>query len=487
MKGGRAGTVVVIAAIAVLVMGACILLDRPLVRGDGLAYFMWLDSAARDWDLDLANQAVKFAGVNTYQVFRYEKTGRYASVFPFGSALLLVPFYWLATLANRLPLFHLNDAYFVQHQGVTLAFSFFPMLGANLYAVATVILAYLTARRWVSQLPAAVAALALFFGTPLWYYATVEPLSAHVEGAFAVSLLLYLVVRWRAGLGGYAETVEGTAPDTAMSRAGPRSPALREGRPMHPTTGGAFLWLAVGAAAGLATLVRWQLALFALPFAAMLIVERRPRLLAAFVAGFLPLAAWVPWSWWRMFGSPFVVPAAEQNRAAFLVWPAHLGQVLLSGEKGLFVWAPLTAMALLGFWWVGRRDRAQGVALAAAFALQALINASVYDWWAGWGFGMRRMVELYPVFVLGLAAVLGIAAKATWRRATAYGLTALCTAYAGLLLFSHLNFINTVLDRPQGDTAVHEIQYQLTMSSFRITGLVMRDHYGPWAWRKPGP
>lgn len=58
--------------IALVVLGACILLDRPLVRGDGLAYFIWLDSLARDVDLNLANQAVKFAHLNTYHVFPRE-------------------------------------------------------------------------------------------------------------------------------------------------------------------------------------------------------------------------------------------------------------------------------------------------------------------------------------------------------------------------------------------------------------------------------
>jgi len=449
-----------VALLVLVVLGACLALDRPLVRGDGLAYFMWLDSAARDWDLDLANQAAKFAQVNSYQVFRYEKTGRYVSVFPFGSALLLVPFYWLGTWADQLPLLHVNDAYFVQHQGVTLAFSLFAMLGTNVYALATVLLAYFTARRWSSRWPACLAAAALFLGTPLWYYATVEPLSAHVAGAFAISLALWLLACW-------------------WSPQGRMSPS-----------GEAGLWLGVGLAMGLATLVRWQLALFALPLAGLLLWKRRLRLLLPFGAGFVALAAWVPLSWWRMFGSPLVIPAAEQNRTTFLVWPTHLAQVLFSGEKGLFVWAPLTALALLGLVVLYRTERVLSLALAVAFALQALINASVYDWWAGWGFGMRRMVELDPVFALGLAVLISAPVfgdrRHAWSALT-HLLMALGVIWAVLLLFSHLNFINTVLDRPQGDTAVREVRHQLLESNWHITELVIQQHYGPWAWRKPGP
>jgi hypothetical protein len=64
---------------------------------------------------------------------------------------------------------------------------------------------------------------------------------------------------------------------------------------------------------------------------------------------------------------------------------------------------------------------------------------------------------------------------------------ALGLAFSLLLLLSHLNFINTVQEQPQGDRATTEIRYQLTESSFRVTWLVIEDHYGPWAWSRPGP
>jgi len=237
--------------------------------------------------------------------------------------------------------------------------------------------------------------------------------------------------------------------------------------------------------------VRWQLILVALPLGVLLLWQRRLRLLASFALGCLAIAWLVPYSWWRMFGSPWVIPAAEQNRAAFLVWPVHVGKVLFSGEKGLFAWAPLTALAVLGWIPLYRKDRTLGLTLTGIFLLQALINGSVYDWWAGWGFGMRRMVELYPVFALGLAALLATRlTREKMHRAYQIGvhlLTAGSTAFALILLLSHLNFINTVVDRPQGDTAVRELRYQIRQSTPHITWLVIKDHYGPWAWHKPGP
>jgi len=44
---------------------ALIVCSCPLARGDGLAYFMWLDSIAGDGDMDLSNQARMLAHLNT--------------------------------------------------------------------------------------------------------------------------------------------------------------------------------------------------------------------------------------------------------------------------------------------------------------------------------------------------------------------------------------------------------------------------------------
>jgi hypothetical protein len=124
--------------------------------------------------------------------------------------------------------------------------------------------------------------------------------------------------------------------------------------------------------------------------------------------------------------------------------------------------------------------------------LQALMNGAVADWWGGWSFGMRRMTELYPVFVVGLAVLLsqvpaGVRRHSLLYRAGICGLAILALGFSLLLLLAHLNFINTVPDKPQGDRASTEIRHQLDRSSFGTTWLVIEDHYGIWAWPKPGP
>jgi hypothetical protein len=440
--------------VAVLLL-SFLALDRPLIRSDGLAYFMWLQSVARDHDLDLENQVAQFGELNSYQVFFNEQTGEYASVFPYGSAFLYLPTYWLASAANRLSLFHVNDAYFLQHQGATFPYSFFLMLGTNLFTLLAVVLAYFTAVKFSSRGASLLSSVALFVGTPLIYYATIEPYMSHACGTLLIALVTYILVRYRQ-----------------------RSPA----------------WFFMGLTLGVAFLVRWQLALCALPLGLLALATAQWRKLLLLGTGFLILGWHLPFTWWRMYGSPWVVPAAIQGQQEFLSGPIYIRDVLLAPERGLLLWSPLVLLALIGLVLLFKKDRGLSLTLGLMIVLQVLMNASLYDWGGGWAYGMRRMTELYPVWVIGLATLIHTAhswsraaAWRRWARWTAVSMVVLGILFGLLLLMSHVNYINTNLAHPEGGPIWEEISYQLTESDFRITAQVIKEHYGLWAWPKPGP
>jgi hypothetical protein len=424
---------------------AMILCDRPLARGDGLAYFIWLDSIAGDGDMDLSNQAQIFAHLNNGQVQWNEKTGKWISLYPYGSALLLAPAYWLGSLMDRIGWFSVNPEYFINHQGRPLPYSLFPMFAINIYALGAIVLAYLCARMYVPALPAAVSAFFLFLGTPMLYYSSIEPFFSHVPATFLVSLTIYLILKWEEK---------------------PRS----------------LLAIVAGIAGGMATLTRWQMALTILPFAFLFLRRRAWLDLVLFAIGFC-MIAWHPFYTWKWMFGRSLVEIHTENR--FVGFPKYVIQVLFSGGRGLFIWSPLTVLALIGLILLRRYNWTVAVILLTSFSLQVLINSAVVaDWWAGWSFGMRRMTELYPVFVIGLAALLAYN-RSVWLRNGIWTISIVGLFYSLLLFVSHLNFINTAL--PQGDAAWVEIAHQLFRSSFRITVQVFREHYGPWAWSRPGP
>ncbi len=446
MPAFRHRETVFLVPLLVIVAVSLVLCGRPLARGDGLAYFMWLDSIAGDGDMDLSNQAQVFAHLNVYQARWIEETGKWGTVFSYGPALLLTPFYWLGRLVDGHGGLVVNPDYFIGLQGRPLAYSLFPMLGEFLYALGTVALAYLCARFFVPSVPAAISALALFLGSPMLYYATIEPFMSHVPAAFLTALSFYLILRGE-----------------------------RERR--------GLLILAAGFVGGLATLTRWQMAVLVWALALVFLSYRMWRAIGLFAVGFCAVAWHLPYTWNWMFGRPLLLAYTESG---FLNWPRYIVPILFSGGRGLFVWSPLTILAVIGLVVMARYYPAWAVSMGVAFLVQVLLNAGVADWWGGWSFGMRRMTELYPVFVVGLAWVLAVG-RPTWLRIGLWTITVLMLAFTLLLFLSHLNFINTVLDRPQGDSALVELRYQLTQSNFRVTWQVFREHYGPWAWSRPGP
>ena len=492
MASDRRATYIPLLVTLGLVALSLVALDRPLVRGDGLAYYMWLDSIAGDGDMDLSNQAERFAHVNAYQIFYYEPTERFASVFAYGGALLWTPFQKTAASMDGLGWLHVNDEHFWTFQGVLFPYSFMTMLGTNLMALAAIVLAYKSARLFAPPGVSALASLMTFWGTPALYYSTIEPLNTHVPGMLLTALLVYGWLKLS------QKAPDEAAPGGALSNWGARR--------AHALDATLLRFFFLGLVAGLATLVRWQLALHIAPIGLIMVYRifktpyGRWRDLLAFSMGFLAFVWHLMYTWNWMFGSPLVVPAQARGHAGFLGPPVHLLKVLFSDERGLFVWSPLTLLATLGLIGLARRrsteaherHRGQSAVLMGMFALQALMNAGVVDWWGGWSFGMRRMTELYPIFVIGLAVFLDHLPPlaSSWPalyRAATRGLAALALGFSLLLLLSHLNFINTVPDKPQGDSASTEVHYQLTQSNFRTTWLVIKDHYGIWAWQKPGP
>jgi len=457
---------------------ALLFFDRPLAVGDGLAYLIWLDSIALDGDLDLSNQAAKFGSLNTYHIYREERTGKWASAFPFGIGLLLTPFYWVGAGLDRIPAFRVNDAHFLGIQGVPFAYSLCAMIGVNVLALWTVILAYQIARRFAAPWTAAGATVATFVGTPLLFYSSVDLINSHIGGAFTATAFVLLWLRARDRLRSETWKDRKASPaDLARSGHGRGAWAWQRVLP----------WFGLGLVGGLVALCRWQVSLIAVPAVAELLFRRRWREVLAVAFGFALLAWLIPFSWWQMFGSPVVLPASQGDKNIAMIAPVHTLDVLLSPIAGLFPWSPIVALALIGLWPLARRDGALALSGMAMFVLQALVCGMVRDWWAGIGFGMRRMAELYPLYTLLLAVLLSSASRRRWLVVPAWALMAILSAYGIALVLARLNFTWT---NPWGlarDTPLKELRYTFSRQHWPLMWPVIRDHVGPWAWKKPGP
>jgi hypothetical protein len=217
---------------------------------------------------------------------------------------------------------------------------------------------------------------------------------------------------------------------------------------------------------------------------------RRWRQVLALGVGFALLAWVIPYSWWQMYGTPALIPATQGDQSAVLIAPVNTLHVLFSPIAGLFPWSPIAALALVGLVPLARRDWRLALIALLMFVSQALVCGAVKNWWAGTGFGMRRMAELYPIYLLLLAALIGAAGgrvRSPAPTALVLALTAILALYGVALVLARLNFTWT---NPWGlarDTPIVEMRYTFSREHWRLMWPVIKDHVGPWAWKKPGP
>ena len=358
-------------------------LANPGVAGDGVGYYAPLASLAFDGDLDLGDELANVSPQLLRAAFM-TPDGRLGDPFPVGPALLWAPGVLLARLLPpqaaldaplRKPLRTLHPGFAPRFARAVLYTSALEVLlgGALLAAVLA---------PDVGVLAAAAGPLAAALGTPAFFYALADPSYGHAATFFSASLLLAL--------------------------------ALRDRRRRLPLA-------LLGAAWGLAALVRWQDVLLGLLLAPRLLDEwracrgaARSLVRAALRFGLPALLVFAPQMlfWWRIYGTPLLRPPG----AEFVpFWRPAIAPLLLSTWNGAFVWSPLL---LVGFVGLSRLpDRRLLLAAFAAVVIEVYVSALVLDWWGGRAFGARRLVSLAPLAALGIAYLLRRFRASPWRLA----------------------------------------------------------------------
>jgi hypothetical protein len=360
------------------------LITAKIRATDEIQYVAYLHSLVFDHDLELGNEYEYFyqrdpQGLAGFKATFLDpgptRTGRHITFAPIGSAVLWAPAYLLAhgvvTVASGLGAGVVAD-------GLSRPYSVAICLASALYGFVGLLFIHRALCHFaaVAELAATWTVVALWFATPVVYYMTLAAAFAHACSLFAVALLLYLWLRWRE--------------DLTPTRA-----------------------LLLGAAGGLAGLVREQDALFlvvpAADFALRALARRdfwrgclRLALLAAgAVVVFVPQLL----TYKAINGSfgPSSVVERKMNR-----WSSpHFFEVLFNPGHGLFVWSPIVLVAVVGLVVLCvRRRQAVPVLLLLGFLAQVWINGAIESWHMAGAFGARRFASSTFVFAWGLAYVL---------------------------------------------------------------------------------
>jgi hypothetical protein len=422
-----------------------VLLPKPdgrLLIGDALHHYVQLRSAVFDRDLQFQNEYMRMYGVQhvepeTRWIFvDLTATGHVRNVMPVGPALLWAPAFLLVTagvwIANLAGASYPLDGYGRAFQA-TAGFSGVAAAAAGVW------LTYLTCAALFERRWAVWSTVTLWLSSSAVYYSVISPTYSHAASLLATSAFWYAFVVTR------------------------NRPALRR-------------YALLGALAGSAALMRWQDAMLMVVIAIDLMVRLRSgaRLRDVLAWGALGAAAaavvFVPQMvvWHTLYGRALAIPQG----GGFMRWtrPA-LVAVLFSTWRGLLTWTPIVAAALAGMLPLARRERVIAACAIVFFAMSWYVNAAVADWWAGEAFGSRRFISCFPVFALGLTALLQAWSPSPRALATISGAI---TAHTFLLLVQYQTFmkgLRHVAPYPQG-------AYELWLARFRVPFDLIA-----WWWR----
>ena len=380
-----------------LLIALCILLFpvlfRPLVYGyDPVGYYSWARTIVIDRDLDTTDE---------YHFYGNEATpgatpaGMNHNPYAIGAPLLWLPAFLVGHLSA------VTYSLFVglpAPTGYEFIYVFATSLTSPLLGLGALLIMYELAKGLYGCQVALLAVLLVWLATPFVFYMFSHPTMAHTADIFANSVL---VAAWW----------------VATRRSSART------------------WFGLGAALGLATLVRTQNAV-ALVFICCWwfwdAIRTRDRTtvrqslnhLLSMTAGGLIVFTPQLLVWRIVFGSWVVMnPYAFSNAGAFSLQDFAILRVLFSTDRGLFIWSPVLIFAIPGLVLLYRRSVAMAAFLTFCFIAQVTL-VSLWSFPTGASaFGARLLLQNVPTYVLGLAAIIDALVRryGHWRWLVAAG------------------------------------------------------------------
>ena len=353
----------VIAALALIAAQVAEIPWRNALRGyDNTFNYVWLRSLWLDGDWQFLNDVrdcPTLVGDSRTRALELvdPKTGRLINKYGVGWAVVTVPAFaaadGLVVAGNRLGVWTLP------RDGWNPVYQICIVLWHAGLAVAALGLARACLRRFIDEPWASVGLGTVWLASPLPYYQMGNVGMSHGPVFFAVALAAWALLR------------ASEPPDRRWP------------------------WWLAGAALGLATICRFQAAVFGLLGCwALVRCWQNSGWRRALAAGVQMALGAVPWlalqalAWHVVYGHWLVFSYGAEGESFAWLRPA-VGEALFSSRHGLYYWHPLLALATggLGLWaW-----RQRGVALAGLSVVTATIyvNAAWWCWWFGASFGSR--------------------------------------------------------------------------------------------------
>lgn len=344
---------------------AGVFLTPGYIVPDSVATFSWLRSLVLQGDLLFFDEWAGFGMIRDGIPLFKEVTARgtLANHWWVGTSILSLPFYLVAHLIARVG----GGA----ADGFTGLYAFTLAWEAVLFgAIASAAGFVVALKQGVSERLAAAAVAAVWLGTPMFWYEYRFPLGTHLAGILIVGLLVLVLARAGESEGRGVDVLAGLLLGLAV--------ATRLQHFVLAPAVGLHLWRSGRRATGVAVAAGCSL------------------------LAFLPQAL----AWTAVYGHPLgpLVSGASPLGGTWMPFRSNaLDEVVLSSYHGLLPWAPLAALAVVG-WILEVRRRPLAATLLLMFVGEWIANG-LFDryFWGGTSFGPRRFVDLAVPLMVGTA------------------------------------------------------------------------------------
>jgi hypothetical protein len=359
-------------------------LITPYVRGDGVGYYAWLRSPVIDGDLQFENEFRRGDPLFLENMFDQQgrikallrtPTGHVSNQWNVGTAVLWAPFFLLGHGVA-----HVGSAAGIDWStdGYSLPYLWLTAFGTAVLAFLGLLLSFRIAGKATSAPAALLGVLVVWGASSLPVYQYFLPFWPFGAGVFVAAALLWV---WWSGRG------------WSMGR-----------------------WAGLGILCGLALAIHpVGVAWLALPVVSLAWLDRGD-LGQRLRAGAILLSATVIGAAPQWVGKAIVQgsPLRTGYRTTWDFLRPDLVRVLVGARHGLLSWTPVAAFALVGLWFLWRRDRRLAIGLLGVF-LTMLYLVAAYTKPEESSFGNRFFVWFVPGFVVGAAALID-SVRLRWRR-----------------------------------------------------------------------
>jgi hypothetical protein len=388
------------------------------MRPDGAGYTAYLPSAFMDHDLVLFDEWARLGMIRGNAIAFTEVTpnGHLSDHWTVGPAVAWLPAYAAADAARAaLPMLR-----GFARNGFSLPYTIAIVASSAMAGLAALLLGVNAAVPVASRFAATLAAIGVWFGSPLLWYSVRHATMGHAVSAAACAVVVAIALSLRREL--------------TASRI-----------------------FAAGLACGFAFAVRPQNLTFVLVpmiVAGSLPLLRRSWLAAiGFVIGCLPelVVSQI------LYGRPLAFASSGGANDWHSFERIRPFLPLVSWYHGMFPWTPLLALSLIGLLLLWRDDRRLAAAGIVTFVLQwSIIAAFDRSFWGMLAFGQRRFDSCTIFFLIGLAAML--ARLPRWLAAI---VVAAGSVWTMLLYFAagHLSLNQYIPPRTLWDAALFALRH----------------------------